>query len=142
MNTPLKALVLARLGSIHSAMGNYDVALSFYHTAIPAAIANSDNNALNEIFFGISTLFQKQEQYDSSIYYAKKALFTAQEIGDPGIVIDACSILSSIYKKDHATDSAFKYLELSTVTKDTLITQDKLKQQQVLAFEEKAVSRK
>jgi tetratricopeptide (TPR) repeat protein len=138
MNSPLKALVLARLGSIHAAMSNYDVALSFYRTGIPAAIAKSDNNALNELYLGISTLFQKQQQYDSSIYYGKKALVTGQELGNPGAAADACSILFTSYKKNNIIDSAFKYLELSAITKDTLITQDKLKQQQILAFQEKS----
>lgn len=137
INTAGAPLVLARLGNIHAQMGNYAIAQNFYHMGIPVATDNSDYNALNEIFYGISKLFQNQQQYDSCIYYAKKALFTAQEMGNPGAVSDACSILSTSYKNTHVTDSAFKYLELSTTTKDTLITQDKLKQQQLLAFEEK-----
>lgn len=35
-------------------------------------------------------------------------------------------------------DSAFKYLELAAVTKDTLITQEKIKQQQLLSFQEES----
>jgi tetratricopeptide (TPR) repeat protein len=136
-NSSLNALVLARLGSIHTEMNNYDVALGFYRLGIPAAIANSDNNALEELYIGISTLFQKREQYDSSIYYAKKAMATAKELDDPGTTIDACSILFKNYRKNNNTDSALKYLELSAITKDTLITQDKLKQQQILILQEK-----
>jgi len=138
MNSPLKALTLARLGSIHAAMNNYDVALSFYRMGIPAAIANSDNNALNELYLGISTLFQKRQQYDSSIYYGKKALVAGQELGNPGAAADAGYILFKNYKKTNIIDSAFKYLELSTITKDTLLTQDKLKQQQLLVSQEKS----
>jgi tetratricopeptide (TPR) repeat protein len=137
-NSSLNALVLARLGSIHAAMNNYDVALSFYRMGIPAAIANSDNNALNELYFGISTLFQEQQQFDSSIYYGKKALATAQELGNPGEAVDAGSILFTNYKKTNIIDSAFKYLELSSITKDTLLTQDKLRQQQILVLQEKS----
>jgi len=138
LNSQGKALALARLGSTHTAMNNYDVALGFYRMGIPVAIANSDNNALTELYSGIFTLFQKRQQYDSCIYYGKKELATAQEFGGPGAIAAACSDLFTSYKKNNITDSALKYLELATITKDTLITQEKIKQQQILAFQEKS----
>jgi len=137
INSQGKAIALARLGSIHTAMNNDDVALSFYKMGLPIAIANSDNNALTELYSGIFTLFQKRQQYDSCIYYSKKELATAQEFGSPGAIAAAYSDLFTSYKKNNITDSALKYLELAAVTKDTLITQEKIKQQQMLAFQEK-----
>jgi tetratricopeptide (TPR) repeat protein len=137
INSQGKAISLARLGGVHTAMKNYDVALSFYRLGIPSAIANSDNNALTELYSGIFTLFQKRQQYDSCIYYAKKELGTAQEFGTPATIAVAYSDLFTSYKQKNITDSALKYLELAAITKDTLITQEKIKQQQVLAFQEK-----
>jgi len=142
INSQGKAIALARLGSIHTAMNNDDVALSFYKMGLPIAIANSDNNALTELYSGIFTLFQKRQQYDSCIYYSKKELATAQEFGSPGAIAAAYSDLFTSYKKNNITDSALKYLELAAVTKDTLITQEKIKQQQMLAFQEKSASRR
>jgi tetratricopeptide (TPR) repeat protein len=136
INSPDKAISLARLAKIHSGMNNYDVALSFYRLGIPIAISNSDNNALTELYSGIFTLFEKLHQYDSGAYYGKKELAIAQELGSPVAVADACSDLFSIYKKNKLTDSALKYLEAEAVIRDTLFTREKLKQQQVLAFEE------
>src|ERR1700743_3262049 len=69
INSPDKAISLARLGKIHTAMNNYDVAMSFYRLGIPVAISHSDNNSLTELYSGIVTLFEKQYQYDSSTYY-------------------------------------------------------------------------
>ena len=138
INSQGKAISLARLGGVHTAMKNYDVALSFYRLGIPIAIANSDNNALTELYSGIFTLFQKRQQYDSCIYYGKKELATAQEFGTPAAIATAYSDVFISYKKNNITDSALKYLELAAITKDTLITQEKIKQQQVLAFQEES----
>ncbi len=119
-------------------MNNYDVALSFYRMGIPIANATSDNNALTELYSGIFTLFQKRQQYDSCIYYGEKELATAQEFGSPAAIAAACSDLFASYKKKNVRDSALKYLELAAVTKDTLITQEKIKQQQLLSFQEES----
>ena len=101
-------------------------------------ISGRDNNALTELCSGIVTLFQKRQQYDSSIYYGKKELATAQEFGIPAGIAAACSDLFTSYKKSNISDSALKYLELAAITKDTLITQEKIKQQQILAFQEES----
>jgi tetratricopeptide (TPR) repeat protein len=138
INAQGKAIALARLSRVHTAMNNYDVALSFYRMAFPIAIANSDNNALTELYSGIFTLFQKQQKYDSCIYYSKKELAAAQEFGSPGPIAAACSDLFTSYKKSNITDSALKYLEFAAIIKDTLLTQEKIKQQQVLAFQEES----
>jgi len=141
MNSPGRAISMARLAKIHTGLNNLDVALSFYRLGIPIAISNSDNNALTELYSGIVTLFDKRRQYDSSIYYGKKELAIAQELGSPAAVSDAYSDLYSIYKKNKYADSALKYLELRASVNDTLFTHEKLKQQQALTFEEEARQR-
>ncbi|HEY4112260.1 tetratricopeptide repeat protein [Puia sp.] len=138
MNSRGETIAIARLASVHTAMNNYDVALSFYRMGIPIAIATSDNNALTELYSGIFTLFQKRQLYDSCIYYGKKELEAADKSGSPAAIAAACSDLFAIYKKINAGDSALKYLELAAVTKDTLITQEKIKQQQLLSFQEES----
>ena len=134
--TRVKPLILNRLGEVHSKLGNNELAFSYFRMSIAEATKVFDNNALNAALGGIAELFQKQGRYDSAIYYANKAMESAKEINDPIAIIDVSKTLFSIYKKTGVTDSAFKYLELSALTKDTLITQDKIKQQQILAFEE------
>ena len=141
LNSPDRAISLARLGKIHTAMNNYDVALSFYRLGIPIAISNSDYNALTELYSGIFGLFEKRHQYDSSTYYGKKELAISQALGSPVAVADACSDLFSIYKKNKQTDSALKYLEAESAIRDTLFTRDKLRQQQALAVEEESRQR-
>ena len=141
INSPDRALSLARLATIHTAMDNYDVALSFYRLGIPIAISNSDYNALTELYSGMLTLFDKRHQFDSSAYYGKKELAIAQELGSAAFMVDAYSDLFSIYKKSKLTDSALKYLEAETIIRDTLFSRDKLRQQQVLAFEEESRQR-
>jgi tetratricopeptide (TPR) repeat protein len=141
INSPAKDIVLARLANVHTALNNYDVALSFYRMGIPIAIADSDNNALTELYSGIFNLFQKRQQYDSCIYYSKKELATAQNFGAPGAIAAACSDLFTSYRKNKNTDSALKYLVLAANAKDTLITQDKIRQQQMLAFQEESRQR-
>jgi tetratricopeptide (TPR) repeat protein len=131
-----RGLIMGRLGNIHAKLGQYDLAFSFYRMGITTAIASSDNNALNEILFGITKLFHKLNNTDSSILYARKALEAGQAFGNPENVINACVLLTLIYKGNGKMDSAFKYMEVATFTKDTLLSQDKVKQVQTLTFEE------
>ena len=132
----IKGIVMARLGNIYEKLGNEDLAQSFYRNGITQATSDLDYNALHELLNSSAKLFLKQNKTDSSILLAQRDLKFSQALSNPGDIIEAATLLNAIYKDHDHIDSAYKYLAIATAIKDTLITQNKLKQQQTMAFEE------
>lgn len=127
--------ILSRLGNIYRKMNNPDMALAHYKMGIPIATARNDNNSLTELYFAMAKLFQQQSNFDSAVNYAKLDLHIASQMPVPAEIVNASILLTSIYDKLNK-DSAYKYLTLATITKDSLFNNEKIKQLQVLAFEE------
>lgn len=128
--------ILGRIGNIHYKTGNTEMALLYYKMGLPVATARNDNNSLYELNQAVAKLFHEQGRYDSSIYYSKQALLAAQLYANPGAIVTVTSLLSRSYDRIGKTDSAYKYQGIAITTKDTLITRDKVKQMQLMAFEE------
>ena len=74
---------------------------------------------------------------DSTILYAKKSLVIATEKGFILSIRDAGRFLTSYYRTINKADSAFFYLDITKIANDSLFSQQKQKQFQSLAFDEK-----
>ncbi len=75
-------------------------------------------------------------QVDSSLYYAKKGLNISKQESLTPKILDATSLLTELYIPLN-TDSAFKYQQLMLAAKDSLFSEEKVKQMQNLSFNEK-----
>ncbi len=129
--------VLNNLGNIHSKMANNNLALEFYRLGISFSITRGNKNVLGESYFGIAEIYKKSAQGDSAIYFAKKALITGQESSDPIIVSDAGMLLADLYETANANDSAFHYFKIAVAAKDSVFSEEKVRQVQVLGFNER-----
>lgn len=127
--------ILSRLGNIYFKLNNPDMALVYYKMGIPIAISINDQNSLAELYYDVANLFQHQSKIDSALHYAKMDLQVATEMPIPNQIVKASSLLTALYKSINV-DSAYKYLSLATITKDSLFNHGKLKQMQFLSFEE------
>lgn len=127
--------ILSRLGNIYLGLNNPEMALAHYKMGIPIATSVNDQHSLTELYYDIANLYQRQSKIDSALHYAKIDLQVAAAMPLPGQIVKASSLLTALYKTTNV-DSAYKYLSLSTITKDSLFTHGKLKQMQFLAFEE------
>jgi two-component system NtrC family sensor kinase len=76
------------------------------------------------------------KQLDSGTYYARLAFSIAQNRELYQYMPEASSLLKDIYKLSNQKDSAFKYQEIMLEAKDSLSSQDKVKQMQLLGFSE------
>ena len=118
--------LLTYFGEIHFARSNIDTARKYYHEALP--LAHEENNfvSLVMIYFGLTKCFMTQQEKDSSLYYARKAMETLNKVGSlAGTVWNpamAYENLFRIYKMRNETDSAEKYMELALRAKDSLNT--------------------
>ena len=124
------------LGHIHFMTGQNNSALEFYRLSIPYHKAANNDYRLSQTFLNFAKVFQKINQNDSALFYAKQSLFLAQEKRFTPEVRNAARFLSYYYRKLNA-DSAFFYQDISKDANDSLFSQQKQKQLQSLAFDEK-----
>jgi signal transduction histidine kinase len=124
------------LGNIYSKKANYPLALKYYHQGLSIAISQHVSKDVMDICNGIAKTFIKTGQIDSSISYAKKALYTGKSTSYLLGILDAAIQLTYIYKTHFNSDSLIKYMELSGSVKDSLFNQQKITEVQNLSFNE------
>lgn len=126
---------LSILGDINYKLGNIPMALEYYRLSVPYAIQNDDQTAIVDTYNSMARLFTKTNQPDSSVYYALNALKTAQKALYPEGIYNASNILTEHYKgKDEHLE--FVYYKLAVAAKDTMFNAEKIKEVQVLSFNE------
>ena len=121
-------------GDIYLSKGDEQTALNYYRRHIAGFLKFNENNRdLGFVFNNMARIFHRDGQNDSAIFYAKKALENAQEYEDQENLFNAGMLLSDYYqrKDDHA---AFNYLKIATKAKDSMRSIDKLRQAQILSF--------
>jgi two-component system NtrC family sensor kinase len=121
------------MGAIYDKKGNPLLALEYYREGNKVAIFKVD--AING-YNGMASVFKKMGMKDSAIYYSKKVIAEGLNASIISPVLDASKLLTDIYKSKHFTDSALKYQELMLAAKDSLFSQEKVKQLQNLSFNE------
>ena len=100
------------LGKIQAKQGKNEEALSNYKSAIPLAMKNGILKDTLDIYNSIAELYKNTGKLDSAIYYGKA--ITDKRFLNINILLTAETTLADVYKFKHNTDSAFKYLELSS----------------------------
>jgi two-component system, NtrC family, sensor kinase len=127
---------LRMFGDIFLAKNNDQFALNYYRQYTNDFYQYNENNReIGFVYLKEVAIFRKNGEIDSSLFYAKKALETAEEYQDQENLFNAANFLYDFYKdkNDHA---AFNYLKIATQAKDSMISSDKLKNAQLLTFNE------
>ena len=112
--------VLMTIGKIHQKKGNFDLSKD---ALLKSAKINEEQGNLSGLggsYLSLADLYQAVKNPDTSMFYARKALETFKKVSLPSGISDAYSVVSSIYAKQNKPDSAFTYLKLATVIKDSL----------------------
>jgi tetratricopeptide (TPR) repeat protein len=122
------------LGAIYSKKGKISLAIEYYHQGINRSV---DRLEFINGYIGLSKVFERKSQIDSSVHYAKQAIALAQNNSFPSQMVEACEILNDIYTTRNETDSAVKYMRIMLIAKDDLYRQAK----QNLSFNEQAYQR-
>ena len=124
------------MGEIYSGTEQNTLAFEYYRNSIPNLIKAENYLRLCDAYLGMGKLFAKMKKNDSAIFYAKKSLVIATEKGFTLRIRDAARFLSYNYREYNAK-SAFFYQDISRAANDSLFSQQKQKQFQSLAFDEK-----
>ena len=127
--------ILITLGNIHSRLGNDDIALPYYRKAVLANQSLGNYTSLSRSYYAMAQLHKNSGHADSSFFYVKKAYETALKILDKNEMLNAVTLLASLYKTTNS-DSSVKYLTLSIALKDSLFNQEKTRQVQSLTINE------
>ncbi|MEO8712948.1 MAG: hypothetical protein ABI405_12530, partial [Parafilimonas sp.] len=86
------------LGDIYFAKGEDETALRYYRQYVPDYIKYKERNRdLGFVMNSMAKIFQKRNQNDSAVFYAKKALSIAREYHDQQNIYDASNLLYKLY---------------------------------------------
>ncbi|HET7001239.1 MAG TPA: hypothetical protein VFI33_08020, partial [Puia sp.] len=125
------------LGKTYAKKLDYAKALGYYRTAISYAILSNFSQDLCDAYLGIADVFWNLHSLDSAILYAKRALEVSKSYSFQDRTMEASSFLASVYEGSDKKDSAFRYLKMALVLKDSLQNGEKIRQIQNFTFEEK-----
>ncbi len=128
--------ILKGMGNIDLENNQYVLALEHFRLSLPHLKKGASFNVISSSYLGISKVFEKLQQKDSVLFYAKQSLDIAKEKGFVEEFRNAARFLSLYYRKFNA-DSAFFYQDISRAANDSLFSQQKQKQFQILSFDEK-----
>jgi signal transduction histidine kinase len=118
------ALVYVSMGDIYSKKKDIEQAKIYYDRSKSIALKVNRPSGLVFAYNGLTQYHLKHSHPDSSLHYAWKTINTLKSIGgEVDVSVNLGTSYENLYrsyKLNHRFDSAFRYLELSLVTKDSL----------------------
>ena len=127
---------LNSLGHINLKTKHYVLSLEYYRMSLGYFLDTEDYEGLCDSYLGLAKVFDSIGNRDSSFYYAKRSLSIATNQKFTKYVFDASEYVTEYYKKVNQFDSAFAYQQTMIAAKDSLFSQDKVKQLQILTINE------
>ncbi len=124
------------LATIQTTQRNYEQALKNYHSSVILATQNGVDRDVLQNFSGMSTLFKKTGQLDSTIYYAQIVAQSRLPDLETKNLDEALTNLAEVYRATGNKDSAIKYMALSYALKDSIFNREKDREIQGIAFKE------
>ncbi|WP_170299107.1 histidine kinase [Larkinella terrae] len=128
----LNKLYDVQFGKIYYKMKQPDLAMRYFRRAIASATGNPNG----QVYEGLAMIFRDRQQLDSARYYAKKSLAIQQERNETIYIIQTATLLFELYQASNPAE-ALKYHLLATATKDSLKTQEKVRQAEKAAYEDR-----
>ncbi len=129
-------LVFNVLGDVQEKSGNYKLAKSYYHSAIAKAQEIQFDYGQAKSYLNLAMLFKNQGEKDSCVFYAQKSLQLSLNHSYASYIIEGYNYLVQMYQLQNKPDSTLKYLKLMVGQKDSVYSQTKMQQYQVLLFDE------
>ncbi|MBV8388873.1 MAG: tetratricopeptide repeat protein [Mucilaginibacter sp.] len=124
-------------GKVAALRGNKNEALGHFREAVIYCTASGDVTNLSEAYLSTAQLYHQYKKQDSAEYFARKAIEVAGAGKFEQSVLNAGKVLYQYYDEDHNLPEAYKYYKITTEAKDSLYSQDKVKQLLTLDFDEK-----
>ena len=116
-------------------MGHAQLAVSYYNMAISQSIGSKNIRYLNIAYTGLAEHYQRFNQKDSCISYAKKAITVVKNTSFFYLSSKPAQLLTDIYEKNNC-DSTLKYSKIFKTAVDSLTSVKTNQQIQLMTFEE------
>ena len=136
-NSINKGVISNNLGEIYAKMGLDDTAMNYYRESLQAGLSHNIVELVCQSYLGLAKLLKNEGQSDSAVYYSRLAMNAAKDGGFTNQILEASTLLSSYFKELNNPDSAYYYLEIKMAAKDSLFSQEKVRDLQNLSFNEK-----
>ena len=131
-----RLIALNNLGNIYSKMQQAEIAMGYYQQSLLLQKELKDFDAFCESTLGMAELFKKTGQADSALHYARLSLAAARHGGFSKRTLNASMFLSTYFKDLNQIDSAYRYQGITIAAKDSLFSQEKVREVQNLSFTE------
>ncbi len=121
------------IGSTFAALDQKDSALVYYRRSL------SFQSKFHEgrIYYGLASVFKASNKLDSATFYAKKALISSSRNQPLSITVLSAQLLSELYEKQNDLKEALRYNKIAMAEKDSLVSQERIRQIERLAYDEK-----
>jgi tetratricopeptide (TPR) repeat protein len=127
--------LFTNLGGVHSKLGNAQLAVSYFNTAINKNQSSSNIRYLNLLYNGLAEHYQRFNQTDSCVFYAKKAIAAVSNTSFFYLSSKPAKLLADIYEKTNC-DSTLKYAKILKTANDSLTSSKTNQQILLMTFEE------
>lgn len=109
------------LGRVQAKKGNYRSALEYYRQSLNADSNGTRTQEYNAYIYNLmGDVYQKMNQTDSCIFYAKQALIYAESVQKKRRNIESYTLLADAYKTKKDFEKAFNYQQLLDATRESL----------------------
>ena len=130
-------IILGNLGGAYSRMNKKTEAVKYFQRAL-RIVAKPDYKSIRIkylVFFTVAEHFRRNQQLDSCLYYAKKAITVLENTVFGYLMAKPAQLLSELYEGKNP-DSTVKYLRIYLKTNEVINSTRVTQQLQVMAFEE------
>jgi signal transduction histidine kinase/DNA-binding response OmpR family regulator len=107
---------------------NYPSAISYFEKSLSLAKKVNDWQVISSTYEGLAMAYAKTGQYKKGLSYADSSLVFAKKLMDKTLLRDSYSTLATIEKLQNNFKSAITYIELSAIYKDSIFSDNKIKQ--------------
>jgi two-component system NtrC family sensor kinase len=130
---PGRAFVLRAMGNVYNQLEMPDSAFYYYRYAL-----NASQDILNtgRTYSRMAIVYLKLKEYDSTLYYASRALILGRTSSQKPTMLEASKTLATYYIVTKKLDSAVKYQQITMNINDSLYGSEQLRRIQIMAIEE------
>jgi predicted ATPase len=108
-----KIEVLSKLGTLHMALGEWDIALDYYEQIIPICEELNDKSRIARTYLEIGWLYQRRSHWDEAQKNFRKSLAVADSMKDEVLVAQAYHGLGAVLEREGDLNQAIECYQIS-----------------------------
>jgi two-component system NtrC family sensor kinase len=135
----INSIVFRNLGNIQTKLGNTRLAMEYYRKGLQMQ-ADGRGRVKSIVLNQIAKLYQKENQIDSSIYYAQKGIEESELTSYKQGILEGSTLLSELYET-RDPKKAFYYHKIASAIKDSLFGPRQLQALQTIVVDEQVRQR-